>query len=86
MDTFRRVMSICGNGFPNINQIFRINPQLIYNIGKMNVGFEYQWTTVQYGKYYDKEDVLCLNEQGLADKNLHWIGNHRINVMVKYNF
>lgn len=76
----------CGNGFPNINQMFRINPQLIYNLGKMNVGFEYQWTNVQYGKYYDKDDVLCLNEQGLADKNLHWIGNHRINVMVKYNF
>ena len=24
----------CGNGFSNINQIYRINPQLIYNIGR----------------------------------------------------
>jgi len=72
----------CGNGFSNINQMYRINPQLIYNIGKMNVGLEYQWTAVQYGDY----DNGCLNAYGLADKNLHWVGNNRLNVMVKYNF
>ena len=72
----------CSNGFSNINQIYRINPQLIYNIGKLNLGLEYQWTSVQYGDY----DEGKLNSYGLADKNLHWVGNHRINVMVKYNF
>ena len=72
----------CGNGFSNINQIYRINPQLIYNIGKMNIGLEYQWTAVQYGEY----DNGCLNEYGLATKNLHWVGNNRINMMVKFNF
>ena len=72
----------CGNGTSNINQIYRINPQLVYNIGKMNLGLEYQWTSVQYGDY----DGGKLNCYGLADKNLHWVGNHRINAMVKYNF
>ena len=72
----------CSNGFSNINQMSRIKPQLIYNIGKMNVGLEYQWTSVQYGEY----DGGKLNERALADKNLHWVGNHRINLMVKYNF
>ena len=72
----------CGNGFSNINQMYRINPQLIYNIGKLNVGLEYQYTGVQYGEY----DNGNLNSYGLADKNLHWVGNHRVNVMVKYNF
>ncbi len=72
----------CGNGSSNINQIYRINPQLIYNIGKMNLGLEYQWTSIQYGEY----DGGKLNCYGLADKNLHWVGNHRVNVMVKYNF
>jgi hypothetical protein len=72
----------CGNGSSNINQLYRINPQLIYNIGKMNVGLEYQWTSIQYGEY----DGGKLNIHGLADKNLHWVGNHRINMMVKYNF
>ena len=72
----------CGNGFPNINQMYRINPQLIYNIGKMNIGLEYQWTSVQYGDY----DGGKLNERALADKNLHWVGNHRVNMMIKYNF
>ena len=72
----------CGNGFSNINQMYRINPQVIYNIGKMNVGLEYQWTNVQYGEY----DGGKLNANALADKNLHWVGNNRVNVMVKYNF
>ena len=72
----------CGNGFSNINQMYRINPQVIYNIGKLNVGLEYQWTSVQYGKYDDGK----LNACALADKDLHWIGNHRVNMMVKYNF
>ena len=40
----------CGNGFSNLNRMYRINPQLIYNIGKLNVGVEYQWTSVQYGE------------------------------------
>ncbi len=72
----------CGNGFPNINQMYRINPQIIYNIGKLNVGLEYQWTSVQYGEY----DNNMLNKYALADKNLHWVGNHRVNMMVKFNF
>ena len=72
----------CGNGSSNINQLYRINPQVIYNIGKMNVGLEYQWTSIEYGEY----DGGKLNLHGLADRNLHWVGNHRINMMVKYNF
>ncbi len=72
----------CSNGFSNINQMYRINPQVIYNIGKLNVGLEYQLTNVQYGEY----DGGKLNEYGLATKNLHWVCNHRVNMMVKYNF
>ena len=72
-----------GNGTSNINQMYRINPQLIYNIGKMNVGLEYQWTAVQYGEYYGGG---AMNSYGLADQNLHWVGNNRVNMMVKFNF
>ena len=72
----------CTNGFSNINQMYRINPQLIYNIGKLNLGLEYQWTSVQYGDSKYQE----LNSFGLVDQKLHWVGNHRLNMMVKYNF
>ena len=73
----------CGNGFSNLNQMYRINPQVIYNIGKLNVGLEYQYTAVQYGDY---DQGKFLNDHALADKNLHWVANNRINLMVKYNF
>ncbi len=72
----------CTNGFSNLNQIYRITPQLIYNIGKMNIGLEYQFTDVQYGDYKDGK----LNEYAMAVDNLHWVSNHRVNLMVKYNF
>ena len=71
-----------GNGFSNLNQMYRVNPQLMYNIGKLNLGLEYQWTSVQYGEY----DNDALNAYGLADKGLHWVGNHRVGMLVKYNF
>ena len=82
----------CGNGFSNINQIYRINPQVVYNIGKMNIGLEYQWTAVQYGDYMDMygnkwvSGDKYLNNRALATDGLHWIGNHRVNMMIKYNF
>ena len=82
----------CGNGFSNINQMYRINPQLIYNIGKLNLGLEYQWTSVQYGDYQNNiyepgaAPVVSLDKRALATDNLHWVGNHRVNLMVKYNF
>lgn len=72
----------CINGFSNINQMYRINPQVLYNFGKFTLGLEYQWTAVQYGEY----DGGTLNKYALADKNLHWVGNNRVNMMVKYTF
>ena len=82
----------CSNGFSNLNQMYRINPQFIYNIGKLNLGLEYQWTAVQYGEYQNNvyepgaEPVVSLDKRGLASEGLHWVGNHRVNLMVKYNF
>lgn len=82
----------CSNGFSNINQMYRINPQFIYNIGKLNVGLEYQWTAVQYGEYQNNvyepgaAPVVSLDKRGLASEGLHWVGNHRVNLLVKYNF
>lgn len=71
----------CSNGFSNINQMYRINPQLLYNLGKFTLGLEYQWTEVQYGDQDGK-----LTEWALATENLHWVGNNRVNMMVKFTF
>ena len=68
----------CNNGFSNINQMYRINPQLLYNLGKFTLGLEYQWTAVQYGSN--------LNKKALALDGLHWVGNNRVNMMVKFTF
>ena len=68
----------CKNGFSNLNQMYRIQPEIVYNIGKLNLGLGYQYTAVQYGKNF--------NNRALAADDLNWVGNHRVQMMVKYNF
>jgi hypothetical protein len=59
--------------------MYRINPQGLYNFGKFTVGLEYQWTAVQYG-------TGALNGYAKVADDLHWVGNHRVNMMVKFTF
>lgn len=68
----------CKNGFANLNQMYRINPEVMYNFGKFTLGLEYQYTAVQYGDNF--------NEWALATDNLRWVGNHRVQAMVKFTF
>ena len=68
-----------GNGSANINQMYRINPQGLYNFGKFSLGLEYQWTAVQYGGG-------AFDKRALKTEDLHWVGNHRVNMMVKFTF
>lgn len=69
----------CKNGFANLNQMYRINPEVMYNFGKFTLGLEYQYTAVQYG---DKN----YNANALATENLRWVANSRVQMMVKYTF
>ena len=55
----------------------RVQPELIYNLGKLQFGLEYMWTAVNYGKS---------NTRMRAVDDLHMVMNHRVQIMVKYNF
>ena len=68
------------NSFSNMNRMFRVTPELIYNLGKVAFGLEYELTGVQYGSFGVND------RHGLATENLHWICNNRIQLMVKYTF
>ena len=68
------------NSFSNMRQMYRIAPELIYNLGKVAFGLEYEMTSVQYGSF-GFADVY-----GLANENIHWVANHRLQLMVKYTF
>lgn len=71
-----------GNSFDNMNQMARVTPTLIYNLGKVAFGLEYEMTTVQYG---DKTQGINM-ATGLYDQGLHWVTNHRVQGLVKYTF
>ena len=65
----------------NINQMFRVAPNLLYNYGKLTLGLEYELTGVQYGS----KQYINL-ENGLADVDTHWVSNHRVTFMTKLSF
>lgn len=63
----------------NMNRMYRLSPTILWTIGKFQLGCEYEVTSVQYGS----GDV---NVHGIAQNDLHWVTNHRVQVMTKYNF
>lgn len=78
-----------GNGFSNLNEMWRIIPTVVYNFGKLSLSLEWNITSARYGDYYDfdgKGGKYLDAETGLATGNLHWVTNHRIQMMVKYTF
>lgn len=68
----------CKNGYSNLNQMYRINPEVLFNYGKFTLGLEWQYTAVQYGDNF--------NAKALAVDNLRWVANNRVQMMVKYTF
>ena len=76
-----------GNGFANLNAMWRIIPTVAYNIGKFTLALEYNVTSAQYGEYKVFDDTNYLYaDTGLATDNLHWVTNHRIQMMVRFMF
>lgn len=76
--------SLVGYFYPraaNMYRMFRVTPTLLYTIGKFQIGCEYEVTSVHYG-----DASKGLNAHGLADQGLHWVTNHRVQLMTKYNF
>ena len=71
-----------GNSFDNMNQMARVTPTFIYNLGKVALGLEYEMTTVQYGDKAQGINLAC----GLYDKGLHWVTNNRVQGLVKFTF
>lgn len=67
------------NGSPNINQMYRIEPEIAYNVGRFTVGLEYMLTSVQYG---DKS----YNRRALSETGLHWVTNNRIEGVLRFTF
>lgn len=84
---------LCKSAYPNLNSAFRVAPTLSWNIGKFfTLALEYQLTGAQYGDYVKKTSsdgkilYTCVGLNGLATDNLHWVFNHRIQLMTRFKF
>ena len=57
--------------------MWRIQPEILYNLGKLSIGAEYMLTGVNYGR--------STNARRQA-QDIYSVANHRIQMMVKYTF
>lgn len=69
------------NSFKNMNSMYRLSPQVIFNWGKLAFALEYENTSVQYGSLNTFDA-----EAGLYNTDLHWVTNHRFQSMLKFTF
>ena len=74
------------NSFSNMNMMWRLTPTVIHNIGKFAIGLEYEVTSIQYGDYKTFAGQKYIGKNGLAQDNLHWITNNRVQALVKFTF
>jgi len=78
------------NSYTNLNRLWRITPGIVYNLGKLSFGLEFEITSAQYGEYAKYTEGTktynCVNTYGLATDNLHWVTNFRALGMVKFTF
>lgn len=68
-----------GDAFTHLNSVYRVAPSVSYNLPHFNLGLEYEWTACTFGD-------LASNGSILLGDPLHQVANHRICLLVKYNF
>ena len=68
-----------GEQFTHLNSVWRIAPSFSYNLKAFNLGLEYEVTACTYGNLGERGQIL-LND------NLRNMTNHRVCLLVKYNF
>ena len=66
-------------GVKNVDAIGRIAPSISFNTKAFNIGIEYELTAVDYGKVTENATIA-------HDASLHTVVNHRVCMLVKYNF
>ena len=73
-DLDKKEIYVVGGG--NIDKMWRISPNLQYIVGNVNLGVEYELTTVAYGDLQANGKVT----------NTHDVSNHRLLLSVMYSF
>ncbi|MBR6630066.1 MAG: hypothetical protein IKL03_08965 [Bacteroidaceae bacterium] len=67
-----------------MDQAYRFSPIVTYKVKNMQIGLEYEHTATAYGEY--KKSTLDYKLTDGTIVNTHWVANHRVCVMVKYDF
>ena len=69
-----------------MERAYRFSPIVTYKVENMQIGLEYEHTAVAYGNYKLNMNEYPKNYTDGTVGDTHWVANHRICVMVKYDF
>lgn len=83
---FSRSLYFGSTSFSNMNMMWRVQPAVVYNLGKLALGLEFDVTSVQYGEYKNDTEKYVRASNGLVTDNLHWVTNKRVQALIKYTF
>ena len=67
-----------------MDQAYRFSPVVTYKEKNMTIGLEYEHTAAAYGDY-KRSSGFGLLTNGIIE-NTHWVANHRVCMMLKYDF
>ena len=67
-----------------MDQVYRFSPVVTYKEKNMTIGLEYEHTAAAYGDY-KRSSGFGLLTNGIIE-NTHWVANHRVCMMLKYDF
>jgi len=65
------------NSASTVKNMFRVQPEIVYNLGKLQFGLEYMLTVVNFG---------TTNGRMIAGSDFHNVANNRIQGLVKFTF
>ena len=77
-----------GGDFTKMSQAIRIVPTIVWNIGKFTLGLEYEMTAAEYGSDVNNRGQVLPSgaEFNGVLASRHWVANHRVQFMTKFNF
>ena len=69
-----------------MDQAYRFSPIVTYKVQNIQIGLEYEHTSTAYGDYFVHQNDYPRQVTNGTVTNTHWVANHRVCAMLKYDF
>ena len=82
----KELQSLVVRNNKGMDQAYRFSPIVTYKVENMTIGLEYEHTATAYGDYFVHQNDYPRQVTNGTVTNTHWVANHRVCAMLKYDF